>query len=58
VVHGSQALGIVKADGFDMNYPVAEIKKLGFDGCALILQKLDANGNPSAIIGATVITDL
>lgn len=58
VVHGSQALGIVKADGFDMNYPVAEIKKLGFDGCALILQKLDANGNPAAIIGATVITDL
>ena len=58
VVHGSQALGIVKADGFDMEYPVAEIKKLGFDGCALILQKMDANGNPSAIIGATVITDL
>lgn len=58
VVHGSQALGIVKANGFEMEFPMAELKRHGYDGCALILQKNDAAGNPSAIVGATVITDL
>ena len=57
VVHDSQALGMVKASGLEMVFPLAEMKRRGFDGCALILQKNDAAGNPSAIIGATVISD-
>ncbi len=58
VVHDIQALGMVKANGLEMEFPVAEMKRQGFDGCALILQKTDTAGNPSAIIGATIITDL
>ena len=58
VVHDSQALGMVKANGLQMEFPIAEMKRHGYDGCALILQKNDSSGNPSAILGATVITDL
>lgn len=58
VVHDSQALGMVKANGLEMEFPMAEMKRQGYDGCALILQKSDSAGNPSAIVGATVITDL
>lgn len=58
VVHDSQALGMVKANGLEMEFPMAEMKRHGYDGCALILQKNDSAGNPSAIVGATVITDL
>ena len=57
VVHRSQPLGLVKGDGFDMNYPVVEMAKSGFDSCAFILQRYDANGNPGAIIGAVSISD-
>jgi len=57
VVHEVQALGMVQSDGLDMEFPIAEIKKLGFDDCALILQKTDGNGNPAAIIGAAVMAD-
>ncbi len=58
VVHSSQALGMIKASGFQTEFPMVEMKKRGFDGSALILQKNDSQGNPSAIIGATVITGL
>ncbi len=58
VVHASQALGMVKANGLEMEFPIAEMKRHGYDGCALILQKSDSAGNPAAIVGATVITDL
>ena len=58
VVHDIQTLGMVKSNGLEMEFPIAEMKRHGYDGCALILQKNDAAGNPSAIIGATVISDL
>lgn len=58
VVGRAQPLGLVKADGFSMTYPIGEMLKAGFDGCALLLQTDDAQGNPSAIIGAVVISDL
>lgn len=58
VVHDSQTLGMVKQNGLQLDFSIMQMKKRGFDGTALILQKMDENGNPSAIIGATVITDL
>lgn len=58
VVHDTQALGMIKSDGLSMEFPTAEMKRRGYDGCALVLQKNDAAGNPSAILGATVISDL
>lgn len=58
VVHNIQTLGMIKSNGLEMEFPVADMKRHGYDGCALILQKNDVEGNPSAIIGATVISDL
>lgn len=58
VVHELQALGMVKADGLDMEFPIAEMRRQGFDSCALILQGEDESGNPKPIVGAVVITDL
>ena len=58
VVHDIQTLGMVQSTGLTMEFPIAEMKRSGYDGCALILQKEDQSGNPSAIVGATVITDL
>lgn len=58
VVHDSHTLGMIKANGLQMEFPIAEMKKRGYDGCALILQTTDKAGNPAAIIGATVITGL
>ena len=58
VVHDSQALGMIKSNGLQVEFPIAEIKRRGYDGCALILQKNNAAGNLSEIIGATVISDL
>lgn len=58
VVGGVQALGMVKADGLQMQYPVSEIKRTGFDACAILLQKTDKSGNPGAIIGVVEINGL
>lgn len=58
VVHRAQPLGLVKTEGFDMDYPAVEMANSGFDSCALILQRNDANGNPGEIIGAVVLSDL
>ena len=58
VVHMSQPLGLIGKDGFEMGYPKMEMTKSGYDSCALILQTHDADGNPGAIIGATVLSGL
>ena len=58
VVHDIQMLGMVKAAGLSIELPVAEMKRQGFDSCALILQTNDKEGNPGPIVGASVITDL
>ncbi len=58
VVHDTQALGMVGEDGLNVDYPVVEMKKLGFDGCALLLQKNNEAGDPGAILGAAVIAGL
>jgi len=57
VVHDSQPLGMIKSNGLQMEFPITEMKKRGYDGCALILQKTDDDGNPSIIVGATVINE-
>ena len=58
VVHDSQALGMIKPGGFDMDFPLSEMKRRGFDSCALLLQTTDDKGNPSVIIGATIISGI
>lgn len=57
VVHEMQPIAVVEASGFQMNYPVMEIKREGFDSCAIILQTQDRSGNPGPILGAAVLSD-
>jgi len=58
IVKKIQPLGMVKSSGLTMDFPVSEIKREGTDSAALILQKLDGHGEPSAIVGALVLADL
>lgn len=55
VVQDTQALGMVKAEGLQMEFPIAELKRGGFDSCAFLLQTHTPNGDPSAIVGAAVL---
>ncbi len=57
VVHEMQPIAVVENKGFQMNYPVTEIKRDGYESCAIILQTHDKNGNPGPILGAAVISD-
>ncbi|MEO0547771.1 MAG: DUF1223 domain-containing protein [Pseudomonadota bacterium] len=58
VVRGKTMLGMVKGGTLDVALPIAELKRRGFDGCALLLQTMDVNGLPGPIIGATVVNSL
>lgn len=58
VLHDVQALGMVKASGLNVQFPISELKQNGYDCYALVLQTKDKNGNPAAIIGAAFIEDL
>lgn len=57
IVRKIQPLGMLKPGGINMDFPLSEIKKEGSDSAALILQKSDAAGNLSSIIGAVVLSD-
>ena len=57
VVHDMQPIAVVEGDGFQMGYPLTEIKRDGYDSCAIILQTHDRRGNPGAILGAAVLSD-
>jgi len=58
IVRKIQPLGMIKPAGLDMDFPLSEIKREGTDSAALILQKSDAHGNPSSILGAVVLSKL
>ncbi|MEL7429214.1 MAG: DUF1223 domain-containing protein [Pseudomonadota bacterium] len=53
-----QPVGMLKAGGLSMDFPISELKKNGADCYAIVLQQNDADGNPSAIIGAVFVEDL
>ncbi|MEM1038199.1 MAG: DUF1223 domain-containing protein [Pseudomonadota bacterium] len=58
VVRGKTMLGMVKGGTLEVALPIAELKRRGFDGCALLLQTTGANGLPGPIIGATIVSSL
>jgi len=53
-----QPIGMLKPNGLNIEYPVADLKKKGHDRYAFILQSMDGDGNPGPILGAVYITDL
>jgi len=58
VVRGTTMLGMVKGGTLDVALPIAELKRQGFDGCVLLLQKTGPNGIPGPILGATMVSSL
>jgi len=58
VVRTQTMLGMVRGGSLNVALPIAELKRQGFDGCALLLQTTNENGLPGPIIGATVVSSL
>lgn len=58
IVHKIEMLGMTNASGFHTEFSLADIKAKGFKNYALILQSKNEDSTPSAIIGASVITNL
>ncbi len=58
IVRETQMLGMLKGGVISVDLPLSEIKRGGYDSCAILLQETTADGTPGAIIGATVIENL
>ena len=58
VVRDFSMLGMTKGGKVSVTLPLDEMKRKGFDACAVLLQETTAQGTPGAIVGATVIDDL
>lgn len=54
-VTGVQAVGVWHGQAARFEMPLSEIKKKGAGGCAVLLQEMDDEGIPGAIIGAAMI---
>ena len=57
-VHDIQMIGMVKNTGLEMDLPAGEMKRSGYDSCALIVQATDSSGNPGPIVGAVILAGL
>lgn len=55
VVREVSMLGMMKDGQLDITLPIEEMKRKGFESCAILLQKTKPQGTPGAILGATVI---
>ena len=58
ILRSIQPIGMVKANGLSINFPISELKKDGNDCYALILQKMDPRGNPSRILSAVYMSNI
>lgn len=50
-----ETLGMWEGKAMTVKLPAALLAKRGFDGCAILLQAHDANGNPGRILGAAAL---
>lgn len=50
-----ETVGIWEGKALTVKLPAALLAKRGFDGCAILLQSHDANGNPGRILGAAAL---
>lgn len=58
VVQNIQMVGMVDDQAIRTTLPLHEIKRIGADSCALVLQRTTKDGTPGAIVGAAIILDL
>ena len=57
VVRDVVMTGMMKDGKIDVTLPLDEMRRKGFDSCAVILQEMTKQGTPGAIVGAAVIAD-
>lgn len=50
-----ETVGIWDGKALTIKLPAALLAKRGFDGCAILLQSHDSNGNPGRILGAAAL---
>jgi len=50
-----ETVGMWEGKAMTVKLPAALLAKRGFDGCAILLQAHDANGNPARILGAAAL---
>lgn len=58
VVRDVSMLGMMKQGKLDVTLPLEEMRRRGFESCAIVLQQNTSWGTPGPIIGAAVIEDL
>ncbi|NKB52285.1 MAG: DUF1223 domain-containing protein [Rhizobiaceae bacterium] len=58
VVRDVSMLGMMKQGKIDVTLPLEEMKRRGFEACAIILQQTTAIGTPGSILGAALIDNL
>ncbi len=58
IVRETQMLGMLKDGAISVDLPLMEVKRAGYDACAILLQETTASGTPGTIIGAAVVDDL
>lgn len=58
IVRDTQMLGMLKSGVISVDLPISEVRRAGYDSCAILLQEMTDDGTPGAIIGATVVNDL
>lgn len=58
VVQDIQMVGMIDDKPIRTTLPLHEIKEIGADSCALILQRTTKDGTPGAIVGAAIIKNL
>ncbi len=54
-VYDVQTVGMWDGKAMTVKLPASVMSKAKSGGCAVLLQKMDAAGNPSAIVGANVL---
>ncbi len=57
IMSAMQPIGMIKPNGLNIEYPIADLKRQGHDRYAFILQSMDKGGNPGPILGAVYIED-
>lgn len=58
VVRDVSMLGMMKQGKLDVTLPLAEMKRKGYDACALLLQQTTLADTPGPIVGAALVGDL
>ncbi|MGI9366179.1 MAG: DUF1223 domain-containing protein [Rhizobiaceae bacterium] len=58
VVGDMTMLGMMKQGKMDVTLPLSELKRQGYEACAIVLQQNTELGTPGPILGAALIDDL